>query len=72
MTYRGSKARKGKKLGTYIGKAKTFHDAIEVAVDFARRPDGTKFVVGQILVTSKGDPNVGGYTVTITETPPPS
>lgn len=71
MTYHGRKAKKGKKPGVYVGTAKTFHDAIEAAVDFARQPDGTKFTVGPILVTSKGDPNVGAYSVTITQTPPP-
>jgi len=70
MAYYGRKARKGKKPGTFVATAKTFPGAVAAAVDFARRADGTKFVVGPIVVTSKGDPNVGAYTVTITETPP--
>ena len=69
MTYHGSKATKGKKPGptserrrrsmTQSTPRSTSHEAGWNEVH--RRPD---------LVTSKGDPNVGAYSVTITQTPP--
>lgn len=41
-------------------------NAIRAAVHAANQPHGTRFIVGPIKVESVGDPNVGGYWVTIT------
>jgi len=42
--------------------------ALDAAVDRAKRPPGTTFVVTQIEVVSVGDPHVGGYKVVLTPT----
>ena len=48
----------------FIGySSENLDNAIRKAVDHAKKPSGTTFVVTQIEVISVDDPNVGGYRV---------
>lgn len=67
MAYQGE-GRGEKGAGTtWIGHSEVkFDNAIRAAVHASGVGPGEKFVVTKLQVTTKGDPNVGGYEVELT------
>ena len=52
---------------TWVGHSSVkFDNAIRAAVHASGASPGTRFVVTEFEVTSKGDPNVGAYKVILT------
>ena len=69
MAYNGEgRGEPGPRPGnTWVGHSEVKMDnAIRAAVHASGADPGTKFVVTELKVTTKGDPNVGTYSVILT------
>lgn len=69
MAYNGEGSGEKGPGNSWKGTSKQKIDnAIRAAVHASGAPDNTTFVVTEIKVTTKGDPNVGSYSVIIDQT----